>query len=145
MDLRKLNERRRLALIDDIYRNDFKRMGYRKVPRRYPSEGRSVSITKNKVIDISFDVSYASDYKEDAYRWCYIDFFITQPNINLPDPLKRSFTRVMDGKKRLYWRHRGLVRVIDMDVAADTIDKTRRELTKLLEKHSILPKRSEKK
>ncbi|MFQ5710414.1 MAG: hypothetical protein ACE5GD_01405 [Candidatus Geothermarchaeales archaeon] len=145
MVLKELNERRRLALIENIYRLDLRGMGYKRSLRVYPPEGRRFTITKNGVIDIAFDISHASDYRDDAYRWCYVDFFITTPNINLPDPLKATFTRVMDPKRRrLYWRRRGLVRIIDMNRAAEHIDNIRGELSQLLREHSVIPREEER-
>jgi len=87
-----------------------------------------INVTNDVPFIISFDLAYASDYKEDAYTWCYVDLFLKKTDIEIPDQLKRLFTRFIDRKhQRILYRHRFLVRIIDMDKAVkyilDTMDR----------------------
>ena len=88
---------------------------------------------------ISFDLANASDYKEDAYTWCYVDIFIKDSDIDVPDELKRLFTRFIDHEyRRILWRHRLLLRIIDMDKAVDYLMKVIESLREQMEEHGLI-------
>ncbi len=131
--LSELNIKRRRAIIEYLVRNDFSEKGFKEVEFNIEGAENRITISNDIPFYISFDLSYASDYKEDAYTWCYVDFFLKDTDVRIPDPLKRLFTRVIDHKnQRILWRHRLLVRIIDMDRAVDyiieTVDKLRTQL-----------------
>jgi len=137
-NLSRLNIRRRRALIEYLIREDFSRHGFKQVDLNISGDSDRVSISDDSPIIISFDISYASDYKEDAYTWCYVDFIINKPNIEIPDELKGTFTRYVDSRhKRIFWRHRMLTRIIDMDMAVEHIIKTRDRLLELLNEYGV--------
>jgi len=136
--LRDLNIKRRRALIEFLIREDFGSKGFKLVDHDFGDAKERVTISDGSPILISFDLENASDYKEDAYTWCYVDFFISKPNINLPDDLKRTFTRFLDSRnKRLYWRHRIIVRIIDMDLAVEHILSIKNKLVDMLNFHGV--------
>ncbi len=136
--LKNLNKKRRRALIEFLIRENFKELGYRKTRLRISDESDRISITDGSGLVISFDIGYASDFREDAYKWCYVDFFIKRPGIDIPDDLKRRFTRYIDSEsKKLYWRHREMARIIDMDQAVEYIVKIKNELLDLLRKYDV--------
>ncbi len=121
-----------------LVRNDLKGYGLKEV--EFPIEGSEDRITVSNGIPfyISFDLAHASDYKEDAYTWCYVDFFLKKNDIQVPDELKRVFTRFIDhNNQRILWRHRLLVRIIDMDRAVDYIINTVSKLSKMLKEHGV--------
>ena len=81
----------------------------------------------------------ASDYKEDAYTWCYVDIFIKNSDIEVPDELKRVFTRFIDHKhRRILWRHRILIRIIDMDKAVEYLLDVISNLIEQMKKHGMI-------
>ena len=132
-----LNIRRRRALVEYLVKEDFRKKGFKTVKFDIDRNIR-ITISDDTPIYISFDLTHASDYKEDAYMWCYVDFFILKPDINIPDELKKVFTRFIDQKnKKIYWRHRILSRIIDMDMAVEHIINTRDRLLELLNKYDI--------
>ncbi len=117
-------------------REDFSKLGFKPVNLDIPNKDYRISISDKGLIIVSFDLEHASDFKEDAYRWCYVDFFIKKPGIDLPDELKRFFTRYIDTKsKKILWRHRIIVRIIDMDNAVRYITRVKNELEDLLSRH----------
>lgn len=132
-----MNIKRRRAIIEYLVRNDFREKGYKEVDFDIEGSENRITISNDKPFLISFDLEYASDYKEDAYTWCYVDFFIKDTSFKVPDPLKRVFTRVIDHKnQRILWRHRILVRIIDMDIAVeyilDNVDKLEMQLKEFI-------------
>lgn len=136
--IKKLNIKRRKALIEFLIREDFKNMGFEEVKIKL-SEDNRMSISDGKGIIISFDLDYASDFREDAYKWCYVDFFIDKHVGDIDDDLKRRFTRYINaGSRKMYWRHREMVRIIDMDIAVEYILKIKNELETLLKKYDII-------
>lgn len=81
----------------------------------------------------------ASDYKEDAYTWCYVDIFIKDGEVVVPDELKRLFTRFIDREyQQILWRHRLLLRIIDMDRAVEYLVKTVDNLKENLERFGLV-------
>ncbi len=136
--LKNLNKKRRRALIEFLIRENFRGLGFRKTRLRISDDPDRISITDGSGLIISFDINYASDFREDAYKWCYVDFFLRKPGIDIPDDLKRRFTRYIDSNsKKLYWRHREMARIIDMDQAVDYIIKIKSELLELLRKYKV--------
>lgn len=133
-----LNKKRRKALIEYMVRENFDKLKYKITKLDMTCDEHRISIVDNKNIIISFDIDYASDFREDAYKWCYVDFFIKKPGIDIPDELKRRFTRYIDSSsKKMFWRHREMVRIIDMDKAVNYIVKIKSELEKLLKDYSL--------
>lgn len=97
-----------------------------------------ISITDGGRLIISFDLDYASNFREDAYTWCYTDFFIRKPDIDIPDSLKRLFTRFIDSASGvMYWRHREIVRIIDMDMAVEYVIRVKRDLEREMDKYDF--------
>ena len=133
LNLKDLNIKRRRALIEYLVRNDFKKHGFKQIDFLEGSAEARINITDNCGLIISFDLSTAADYKQDAYTWCYVDIFISKPNVDIPDKLQRIFSRYVYVKgKRIYWRHRFLVRIIDMDMAVNYILKEKENLLNTL-------------
>jgi len=133
-----MNIRRRRALIEFLVKEDFSKMGFKKIDQDFGDDKERITITDDSPLLISFDLEYASDYKDDAYTWCNVDFFIYKPNINLPDELKKTFTRFLDSKnQKIYWRHRIIVRIIDMDLAVEHIINIKERLLDMLKFHKV--------
>lgn len=129
LNLEELNIKRRRALIEYLIKYEFKKLGYKQIDFLEGANEDRINITDGCGLIISFDLSTAADYKQDAYTWCYVDIFISKPNIDLPDKLKRTFSRYVYVKgRRIYWRHRFLVRIIDMDIAVQYIIKEKENL-----------------
>jgi|Deesub1362B_J571_1020462.scaffolds.fasta_scaffold00023_12 hypothetical protein len=138
LNLKDLNIKRRRALVEYLIKYNFKEKGYRLIDFIEGSGEERINLTDGGGLILSFDLSTAADYKQDAYTWCYLDIFISKPGIELPDELKRMFSRYIYVKgKRIYWRHRLLTRIIDMDMAVDYILKTKENTEKLLTDHNI--------
>ncbi|PCN51051.1 hypothetical protein B6U99_01135 [Candidatus Geothermarchaeota archaeon ex4572_27] len=138
MSIRELNIKRRRALIEYLVRNDFKDKGFRPVDFLEGTSEERINISDGCGLIISFDLSTAADYKQDAYTWCYVDIFISKHNVEMPDELKRYFSRyVYTRGRRIYWRHRFLVRIVDMDLAVEHILNEKRNLEELLKKHGV--------
>jgi len=128
-----LNIKRRRALIEYLIRHDFKKLGFKQIDFLEGASEERINITDGCGLIISFDLSTAADYKQDAYTWCYVDIFISKPNIDIPDRLKRIFSRYVYVRgRRIYWRHRFLVRIIDMDMAVDYIIREKENLLNML-------------
>ncbi len=128
-----MNIKRRRALIEYLIRHDFKKLGFKQIDFLEGASEERINITDGCGLIISFDLSTAADYKQDAYTWCYVDIFISKPNIDIPDRLKRIFSRYVYVRgRRIYWRHRFLVRIIDMDMAVDYIIREKENLLNML-------------
>lgn len=138
MNLRDLNIKRRRALVEYLIKYNFKEKGYRVIDFIEGAGEERINLTDGEGLILSFDLSTAADYKQDAYTWCYLDIFIYKSGIELPDELKRMFSRYIYIKgKRIYWRHRLLTRIIDMDLAVDYILKNKENVERLLIEHDI--------
>jgi len=138
LTLKDLNIKRRRALIEFLIRNDFKEKGFKPVDFIEGAAEERLNISDGCGLIISFDLSTAADYKQDAYTWCYVDIFISKHNLEIPDELKRYFSRYVYVRgKRVYWRHRFLVRIIDMDLAVEYILNEKKNIVELLRKHGI--------
>ena len=133
-----MNKKRRRALIEYLIKENFSRLGYKKIRMNITCDKDRIFIEDGKSIVISFDLEYASNFREDAYKWCYIDFFIRKPGIDIPDDLKRRFTRFIDSStKKMFWRHREIARIIDMDQAVNYITRIKDNLENMLEKYNV--------
>jgi len=129
---------RREALVTYIINKFFLARGFRWCNDLVIGSGYRLNICDESIIVISFDLEYASDFRDDAYTWCYVDFFIKEPGLDIDDELKTSFTRFIDAESRkIFWRHRELVRIIDMDRAVEYIMRLRNELLDLLREHGL--------
>lgn len=136
--LANLNRKRRRALVEYLIKENFSRLGYKEIKMDIAPDKDRIFIEDEKSIVISFDLEYASNFREDAYKWCYIDFFIKKPGIDIPDELKRRFTRFIDSStKKMFWRHREMARIIDMNQAVDYIIKIKNDLEKMLEEYNM--------
>lgn len=130
---------RREAIVYYLINKFFTSMGFKLCGNSTIRDRYRVNICDETLLMISFDLEYASDFREDAYTWCTVDFFIREAGIDIPDDLKTSFTRYIDTKsKKIFWRHREMVRIIDMDRAVDYILRLRNELLELLGKYGVL-------
>lgn len=133
-----LNIMRREAIVNYLINKFFVSMGFNLCGDTPIKDRYRVNICDDSPLMISFDLEYASDFREDAYTWCFVDFFIKKEGIDIPDDLKTSFTRYIDTKsKRIFWRHREMVRIIDMDRAVDYILRLRNELLELLDQYGV--------
>lgn len=129
---------RREAIVNYLINKFFTDKGFKICEDVNIKDSYRVNICDDSILMISFDLGYASDFREDAYTWCYVDFFIRKPGLDIPDTLKTSFTRYIDtDSKKIYWKHREMVRIIDMDRAVDYILRLREELLDLLRQHGI--------
>jgi len=139
LNLRELNIKRRRALIEYLIKYNFRKLGFKVINFLEGASEDRINISDDCGLIISFDLSTAADYKTDAYTWCYVDIFISKPNIDIPDHLKRIFNRYVYVRgKRIYWRRRFLVRVIDMDLAVDYILKEKESLLSTLKSYGVL-------
>jgi len=136
--LAELNIMRREAIVNYLINKFFTDKGFKICGDVTIKDSYRVNICDDSPLMISFDLGYASDFREDAYMWCYVDFFIREPGLDIPDTLKTSFTRYIDTEsKKIYWKHREMVRIIDMDRAVDYILRLRDELLELLRQHGV--------
>ncbi len=129
---------RREAIVNYLINKFFVERGFKPCRDIELRDSVRINICDDKILMISFDLGYASDFREDAYTWCYVDFFIRNPGIDIHDELKTSFARYIDTEsKKIFWRHRELVRIIDMDKAVEYILRLRDELLNMLEQYGI--------
>jgi hypothetical protein len=136
--IKDINIKIRRALIEFLVKENFKPNGFKEIEMKLSNENR-ITITDGKGIIISFDIGYASDYREDAYKWCFVDFFIDKHGIDLDDELKTKFTRYIDSiSKRMYWRHREMIRIIEMDRAVEYILNIKNELENILKEYDVI-------
>jgi len=115
-------------------------LGYKEVDFRIEDKKNRVNITSDdSPFIISFDLANASDYKEDAYTWCYVDIFIKDGELMVPDELKRVFTRFIDREyQQILWRHRMILRIIDMDRAVEYLIKVVENLKNSLARFGLV-------
>ncbi len=97
-------------------------------------------MSKNDVIYLYFNVAEANE-TSDSYMWCPAYFFISHPDIDVPDFLKREFHRVPDSKDLMWYRN--FVRILDLDKTVKDIEDKGKELYDTLKLAGVFKKKRE--
>ncbi|MCS6768448.1 MAG: hypothetical protein RMJ59_06615 [Candidatus Nitrosocaldus sp.] len=144
MNLSEANVVLRKAVVSVYFEPELMKRNYRRSSVKHPNiEGEG--ITMNDHLHLFFDLQTGCDYP-DGDEWFIVEYVLPY-NIRLPDNLKGPdyFTTLAVDEGNSYWRHRELVRYRygkskRLDEAVDFIDRKYRELSDMLNEHSLIGK-----
>lgn len=137
MDLRERNETIRRLFVENYYIPQLRKKGY-KFSRLKGFKGRCLS--KNNLVYVYFNLTEANE-TSDSYMWCPTYHFISHPNIDVPDFLKRDFHRV-PGSQHLVW-YRQFLRLLDLDKTLKDIEDKGKELYDTLDLAGVFKKKKQ--
>ncbi len=142
LNLSEANVILRRAIVSAYFEPELMKRNYKRSSVKHPNiDGHG--ITLNEHLHLFFDLQTGCDYP-DGDEWFIVEYILPY-NIKLPDNLKGPdyFTTLAVDENNSYWRHRELVRYRygkskRLDEAVDFIDRKYRELSDILNEHSLL-------